>query len=345
MQTQNQLTSPALNPVCGPLQTWEDALFRLMEIPSVSGSESAVAIALEEIMSNQFPGAAVFRQHVGPDRWNVIMQKGNPLITLTSHIDVVPGGPAPSYDDDRIWGRGACDAKGQIASQLWGLQRSIQEGLSDYRCAYVVGEETDTEGARKFLELPTTKYILNGEPTKNQFVRRSWGAVQIQIEAFGKGSHSSFGTADSAIHKLLQDLHSLTTDLPAGLDINIGTIRGGTASNVQAAHVVCEACARIRGGEEPLLELLQNNLKSSSWSHRAPASPGLELFVPDFAPERDIEVRFASDASIYKRIYENVLLFGPGDIGLAHTEHESISREELKLASLMISHLLNNLER
>ncbi len=322
------------------LNAWEQVLVQLMSIPSVSGNEGPVAAALEKVLQREFPDAVVSRQPVTDARWNVIMERGSPRFTLTTHIDVVPGGPPPAYTAERITGRGACDAKGQIVAQLWGLQRAINQGLNDYRCAYVVGEEVDAIGAREFMHLPKTPYILNGEPTRGRFVSRSWGAMTVEIRASGTEAHSSLGTDDSAIHKLIQDLSVVLVDVPEGISINVGTIQGGSAANIQAGEASCSLTVRIRAAAGPALELIRTRVRNSEWIEMSPPIEGLELFVPSFERQRDVEVRFASDCSVYSQGYDKVMLFGPGDISEAHTEHESIGRAELSDASETICRLI-----
>ena len=316
----------------------------LMSISSVTGNERGVALALESHLKRNFPTAKVYRQSVSDSRWNVIMEQGSPALTLSTHIDTVPGGPAPSFDGENIYGRGACDAKGQIVAQLWGLHQAIQSGVDNFRCAYVVGEETDSIGARSLMSMTPTRYILNGEPTQNKFVSRSWGGVDIEVSARGTSAHSSLGTTDSAIHKLLDDLHSLRRAVPAGIELNIGTIQGGTASNVQAGQARCDICARVRGGTEELEALLASTIKHSQWHKKSPAMLGLPLHVPASFQPQSCEVRFASDCSFYAQGYEHVMLFGPGSIAEAHTDNESIRRSELANGATIIADLVRLLE-
>ena len=326
------------------LRPWEEVLIDLMRTPSVTGQEREVALLLEQHLKNNFPEAQVFRQHISDGRWNVIMEQGTPRLTLTSHLDVVPGGPPAYFTEERLFGRGACDAKGQIVAQLWGLHMAVAQGVNDFRCAYVIGEETDAAGARALMALPKTEYLLNGEPTRNRFVRRSWGALEVEVHAVGTEAHSSLGTHDSAVHKLIEDLFHLRRDLPAGIDMNVGVIGGGTAPNIQAGSASCDLCVRIRGDATAARDILGQRLTRSEWREKSPPTEGLSLFVPDFAPDGDVEVRFASDCSVYADGYEKVMLFGPGDIANAHTESEHIERRELELAALLIEHLVTSVE-
>jgi acetylornithine deacetylase len=326
------------------LNYWEEVLLHLISIPSVTGHEGQVAEALEGHLQHAFPEARVWRQPISERRWNVIMEKGASVLTLSSHMDVVPGGPRPLCTDEFIVGRGACDAKGQIVAQLWGLEMAIGRGVSNYRCAFVVGEEADAIGAQTLLQLPPTRYMLNGEPTGGRFVRHSWGSTDLEISMRGESAHSSLGTENSAIHKLIDELQRLLVSQPAGISFNVGMIRGGLAANIQAPFASCNICVRIRDSSEALEQFLRSTLHEAAWTLKSPLTQGIDLFVPEGLGDESIEVMFASDCSLYVKDYEHVMLFGPGSIREAHTDHESLSRAELRNAAERICEVVCKLE-
>jgi acetylornithine deacetylase/succinyl-diaminopimelate desuccinylase-like protein len=326
------------------LNEWEQILFELLSVPSVTGNERAVAEVLESHLRRWFPSAVVWRQSISDDRWNLIMERGDPTFTLTSHMDVVPGGPVPAWTADTIIGRGACDAKGQIVAQLWGLHAALARGITDYRCAYVVGEESDAVGAQALLHLKPTQYILNGEPTENRFVKRAWGSLDLELSTAGRSAHSSLGTSDSAIHKLVSELSVLLANQPEDLSFNVGVIRGGLAANVQAPFAACDICVRIRGSSTSLEGYLPQILKEARWVFKSPPTSGLELYVPKDEAASSIEVRFASDCSLYVQRYDRVMLFGPGRIQDAHTDNESLSRAALREAAGRICDMICSIE-
>jgi acetylornithine deacetylase len=77
----------------------------------------------------------------------------------------VPPFIASREDDEHIWGRGACDTKGIIASMITALESLLAEGVRNVGILFVVGEEVDSIGARKANDLkPGSKYLINGEP-------------------------------------------------------------------------------------------------------------------------------------------------------------------------------------
>jgi acetylornithine deacetylase len=320
---------------------WCETLESFIRIPSTTGQEHEAAFFLQALLKKQFPEAETTLIPVDGDRCNVRCVKGSPSLTLTSHFDTVPGDVAAQRDEFRIVGRGACDAKGQIISQLWGLSLATEKGLSDYCCHFVVGEETDGVGARALLKNnPSTPYILNGEPTRNRFVSKCWGAADVLLRATGTARHSSLGTEHSAIHALVRDLQRIiSADIPT-VTVNIGRITGGTAANVQAENASAVLCVRMSDDAESALKILRSIVRECEVV--VPAAPlvPMQLFVPDIEASSACETKFSSDCSVYAQAFEKVMLFGPGDIQYAHTSYEFISVDELEVAAKRIAALV-----
>ena len=70
-----------------------------------------------------------------------------PDVVLSTHMDTVPPFIASSEDDEFLYGRGTCDAKGIIAAQIAAAEKLNEQGI---RAAllFVVGEERDSAGAK-----------------------------------------------------------------------------------------------------------------------------------------------------------------------------------------------------
>src|SRR6202166_4903443 len=92
----------------------------LIDIDSVTNSEKRVGEFLFTHLSNlaKRPAGRVERMEVEPDRFNVIAYWGQPVVTLSTHMDTVPPFFPSREDEETIWGRGACDAKGIIAAMM-----------------------------------------------------------------------------------------------------------------------------------------------------------------------------------------------------------------------------------
>ena len=119
----------------------------LVDIDSVTPNEERVGQFLFEHLS-KIPGAQVEKMPVEEHRFNVFAHWGDPVVTLSTHMDTVPPFYASREDDEFIWGRGACDTKGIIASMISAVER-IASGRRAATSAllFVVGEERNSAGA------------------------------------------------------------------------------------------------------------------------------------------------------------------------------------------------------
>src|SRR5207247_10963878 len=86
-------------------------------------------------------------QEAAPDRFNVTAFAGKPDLVFTSHIDTVPPYIPFREDEEYIYGRGACDAKGIVAAQIHAAERLRAQGETRLGMLFVVGEERNSVGA------------------------------------------------------------------------------------------------------------------------------------------------------------------------------------------------------
>lgn len=316
-----------------------DCLMDLLAIPSVTGQENAVARHVAQVLRATFPDADVDVQDLGDGGANVLMRSGVPAVVLTSHLDTVPGAIAPRADATTIWGRGACDAKGQIAAQLCALERAAARGARDLGCFFVCGEEVDSRGARAALEHPFARgsLAINGEPTTLRFVTRSWGLVELELRAHGRAAHSSTSSGVPATHALVRDLEALLQFAADDRKVNIGVVSGGVASNVTAPEASAFVCIRLRENPEALIAEIRERVQSCDVEVREVIHPAV-FEAPAGAPTT--EVLFASDAAFYARRFDRVMEFGPGDIEDAHTPDEHVRVADLRRAVDVLADLL-----
>lgn len=90
---------------------------KLVDVDSTTGQEGAVGeLLLRELTAL---GYSAVKQPVEDTRFNVFATaRGAPEIVLSTHMDTVPPFIASSEDSEKVYGRGACDAKGIIAAQV-----------------------------------------------------------------------------------------------------------------------------------------------------------------------------------------------------------------------------------
>jgi acetylornithine deacetylase len=159
----------------------------LVNIESITGNEKACGEFLADYLERQ--GFKTTLQQVEPGRSNVFATLGRPDVVLSTHMDTVPPFIPASEDDEWIYGRGSCDAKGILAAEVIAAQGLKAEGIRDFAMLFMVGEEILSDGARKANEQPAdTKYIINGEPTENKLAVGTKGILRIDIETRGKAA-------------------------------------------------------------------------------------------------------------------------------------------------------------
>ena len=134
-----------------------------------------------------------------------------------------------------IWGRGACDTKGIIASMIKAVEALLADGDSNFGLLFVVGEERNSAGAYFAAKHPRgSRYIINGEPTENKLALGSKGALRYEIVAqredgaFGVSATGRIGDRETAGRA---GARSGAIQLPpdpilGASTLNIGTIHG-----------------------------------------------------------------------------------------------------------------------
>ena len=269
------------------------------------------------------------------DRFNVYaaLPGVTPDVVLSTHMDTVPPFFGCTEDDEFLYGRGTCDAKGIIAAQVAAADQLREAGVK-VGLLFVVGEERDSAGAAVANRSPKgSRFLINGEPTDNRLALASKGALRVEIRAKGRMAHSAYPElGESAIDKLVGALNDvLAMPLPVEPEIgpstlNIGLIEGGRAPNVIADKAEAHLLIRLVG---PADEIKQEIVKTVG--DRADVKFSLEL---PFVRMRKVGnlptmvAKFTTDIPSLTAWGEPFLL-GPGSIHVAHTPNEKIAKSEL----------------
>ena len=319
----------------------------LVLIDSVTGNEGECTEFLRGILTQQ--GFQVELQPVESGRSNLLALRGAPEVMLSTHVDTVPPFFPYREDFDFIYGRGACDAKGIIASQIVAAERLIDEGVGDFGLLFLVGEETLSDGARVANESPRgSKFIINGEPTENKLALGTKGILRVHIRTRGRMAHSAYPQfGESAIENLLDVLAALRgLDLPSDptlgpSTLNIGVISGGRAANVIPDEASAEVLIRTVNGTHELRQTIAALLGGRCDYEFIRETPALRLEKID-GFETDV-VAFTTDLSSLTRWGRRVLL-GPGSIRVAHTSEERIAKADLIRAVELYCRLVRDLK-
>src|SRR5277367_1203249 len=143
----------------------------LVDIESITDHEEPVGSFLFEILSEMAAqtGGRVERCPVAASRFNVFAHWGDPIVTLSTHMDTVPPFFPSREDQEFVWGRGSADAKGIIASMIAAAEGLLEAGVRNFALLFVVGEERNSAGAYAAARNPRgSRYLINGEPTENK---------------------------------------------------------------------------------------------------------------------------------------------------------------------------------
>jgi acetylornithine deacetylase len=310
----------------------------LMNIPSTSGDEEAVGFWLRDYL--QTLGWTVELQKVSDNQNNVIAWLNDtPRVWFSTHLDTVPPFIPPTEDDEKIYGRGSCDAKGIIAAQITAAEQLRKQGIEDIGLLYSVEEERSSTGARAANEHPLAakcEYMINGEPTDNDLAIGSKGSFRLKIKTTGKAAHSAYPEqGDSAIEKLLDILDDIRhTKFPHGeffgeTTVNVGTIEGGVALNVIAPRAEAGLLIRLTTPREPIETALRNVVRDRGEIEVLSCSEPVKMLEVDGFKQKT--VRFTTDIP-YLTNWGQPLLLGPGSILVAHTKDEFVLKKDLEEA-------------
>lgn len=309
----------------------------LVDIESTTPNEGAVADFLWAELARR--GFNARKMPVEGERRNVLAtwpEQPRPEIVFSTHMDTVPPFIPSSEDAIRIYGRGSCDAKGIIATQVVAAEKLRATGVS-VGLLFLVGEEQDSIGAKMANEHPIgSRFMINGEPTDNCLATASKGSLHVILTSHGRMAHSAYPElGESAIDKLVEALHRLhAMKLPEDPEIgpytkNIGTIEGGRARNVIPDFARAELFYRLVGPADELRrEIVEKvgNLAEVEFTREAPFTrlrglDGLPTMVAAFTTDIPSLVNWGEP-----------LLLGPGSIHVAHTKGEFVEKKELEKA-------------
>ncbi len=315
----------------------------LVDIESISENEAAVADYLLAHLSGlaSKTGGHVEALDVesaptgNSARANVLAWWGEPRVTLSTHMDTVPPFFRSREDEEFIWGRGACDAKGIIAAMIAATERLLSGGVRNIALLFVVGEERNSAGARAAAgQRRGSRYLVNGEPTENKLALASKGALRLELTARGRMAHSAYPElGESAIEKLLDALEAIRRvplphdELLGASTLNIGTISGGRAPNVIPDSAKAEVLVRLVGDPAPVRDAFTRAVGNWAELKEILYIPAIRFASVDSLPTT--VVSYTTDVPVFGRSWGEPLLLGPGSIQVAHTSEERISKREL----------------
>ena len=313
---------------------------------------------------------------------------GGKSLLFNTHMDVVPPSQMqerpfdPQVKNGVIFGRGACDAKGQIATLFLALRVLDDLGIAlkgDVIVHFVVEEECGGNGTLACIRGPDrTDAAVVLEPTGLMCLPSVRGAVWFEVTCTGRSGHSGQAKATvsalkeaiSAIH-ILEGYHARLLAASKGIPlfdafenpmpITFGTMAAGDwpATAPQKAtfkgvlgflpnktkEQIQEEMRRvlIDEGDDWLKEHFDLNFIYRHDSSVIPQDHPLVQTMTQACRRSDLKPEVtAMPASCDAWFYNNLLdiptlVFGPGKLQTAHSNHEQIAVAEiLKAAETLI---------
>lgn len=313
-----------------------DFLIQIMGVESTSGKENSVA---EYIKDNFAPDGAELEIHdIDNGFVNLYYKWGNPRIILCSHFDTVPPYIPPRLEGDTIFGRGSCDAKGQIAVLAEVCKKLHENGETDFGLLMLAGEEVGSYGARRANELIAgCEYVIVGEPTENKLIKAQKGNMLAEVEFFGKAFHSGYPEhGENAIQRMVDFINELNAlDFPVDpvlgeTTYNIGNLSANNARNIVSDYVSMKIFFRTTFlTHDILIEKVLPIIDEKTKIEFAYGDPPIEFHTVE-GFETGV-VSYGSDAPELTNLGKP-LLYGPGSIFNAHTNNEHITIPEMEKA-------------
>lgn len=313
---------------------------------------------------------------------------GNSLV-INTHADVAPPSEGqespftPVLQGGRLLGRGACDAKGQIAT-LWHALRRLRDDDGaldgDLIVHIVVEEENGGNGTLALVRAgETADAALVMEPTNRRIVTSTRGAVWFRITCRGNPGHVGGGSGSASALKravtLMEDVehyHDGLVRQSAGIPLfeafddpmplTFGRLHSGDWPATVPGEAVLEGVLGFlpnRLKEEVMAEMqevLQRENQDTSlaadchleFTYRhdphvtppeAPVVRVMRQVVDSFGDNtRPAALPCSSDTWLYSnQLGLPALLYGPGKLSDAHSNHEAISLAEIKRAGAVLT--------
>ena len=308
---------------------------QLVDIESITGNEGRVGDFLHrELLRRGFEADKIPVEGARCNIFAISSDQPRPAVVFSTHMDTVPPFIPSSEDATRVFGRGSCDAKGIIATQVEAAERLRGEGVH-VGLLFLVGEERDSLGAKAANQNPPgSKFLVNGEPTENQIAIASKGALRVEVIAQGRMAHSAYPElGESAIDKLLlalQRLRAMTLPVEEGIGpctLNIGVIEGGRAPNVVPDKARAQLLYRLVGSSEQLKRGIVEAVGNLAKVEFVLEIPFVRLRTLDGLPT--MVAAFTTDIPALAN-WGQPLLVGPGSIHVAHTDGEFVEKKQLQ---------------
>lgn len=302
-------------------------------------------------------------------------------LVYVGHTDTVPFDPAwaealtLTERDGNLYGRGACDTKGFIASALVAAaQGHIPNLTRPFGIVLTADEEVGCLGAKRLADERRfrARHAVVGEPTRLQPMRAGKGYCLAEVTLRGREGHSAYphlgASAITRAARLVTRVEAIAEELksethpafdPPQTTVNVGLISGGTAKNIIAGECRFTLEWRPIPGQpvERFLELLAREIRAlksededfdcevsvirlDSGAETRADAPLVEEMQAMLGGVPAGTVAFGTEAPQLIELGADAVVFGPGDIRVAHRTGEYVPRAELERCASILTLLI-----
>ena len=267
--------------------------------------------------------------------------------------------------DDKWFARGSCDMKGFVAIALQAIQRAeVKNGC--LAVLLVCDEELGSFGAKYVLEngLPVTipKQVIIGEPTSLQVVRLHKGHLSMRASIEGVSAHTGSphlgqnalvagGKVICALNELAKQYETVLTDCSKHFPdvakypvLSVATVKSGTAINVVPDSFELGIGMRLlpdQNKEEVVAQIKEtiSGVCDLPWALEelgdnptmlTPEKSPVNRWLCDYiGQEESIGVSYGTDGGYLSHGGYECVLYGAGDIAVAHKPDEYVPIAEM----------------
>ena len=340
---------------------------KILNVDSTSGKEAELADMLSVELAASGRKVEVFE--VGDGAKNILVSWGCPKVIFCTHLDTVPPYIPPTFRDDRVEGRGACDAKGQIFAMYEACKALETSGYSDFGMLLLAGEETGSFGAKAFSTMAQStgwnaEWVIVGEPTDNHMASAAKGTKSFEVTFEGKACHSGYpengASAIMYFNDFMNALRSIVfpNDPVLGATTwNVGKLVSDNPQNILSDSLSCRVYFRTTFESDQMVCNIMKNIAGEDAKlrfGRPKVQDGSDIVAKDVAPwQRAMSVKafggdtpshfevlpgfvskpvaFGSDAP-QLTCFQHKILCGPGSILVAHRPEEHVSLTDIEKA-------------
>jgi len=325
----------------------------LVDIPSVSGDEKAIADLVEEALRRhghlevlRDGDAVIARTRLGRER----------RVVIAGHLDTVPVNanlPA-TLVDGVLWGRGTVDMKGGCAV-MHAIAATLTAPAVDVTWVWYDNEEvaSDLNGlgriARARPDLLAADFAVLCEPSNGDVEGGCNGTLRAEVRVTGKRAHSARAwMGENAIHAMAPALQRLAAYEPRSVEVdglvyreglNAVGIRGGVAGNVIPDECVLTVNYRFApdrdaaAAEQHVREVFEG-FEVTITDLAEGARPGLtDPLALDFlaAVGGNARPKYGwTDVARFAALGIPAVNYGPGDPLLAHADDERVPIDQIE---------------